>query len=113
MNAVPAPARRLSFRDDEFDLVFTADVLIRLLSTSVLVALEKIVHSSRRYVLFGKYFAERLTEVPYRDRDGALFKRDWDTLYTGRLPELRFVRTGFLPREQDWDDITWWLFEKP
>ena len=72
----------------------------------------EIVRCSRRYVLCGEYFAEETTEVPYRGQDGALFKRDYGALYQELFPELALVEQGFLGRDEGWDDVTWWLFER-
>ena len=73
----------------------------------------EIVRCSRRYVLCGEYFAEEPTEVPYRGQTGALFKRDYGaSLPASCFPELALVDQGFLGRDEGWDDVTWWLFER-
>jgi pseudaminic acid biosynthesis-associated methylase len=112
INAVHSPARHLPFRDGEFDLVYTTGVLIHLPPDTLPLAMSEIVRCSRRYVLCGEYYAEELTEVPYRGQEGALFKRDWGATYQQLFPELRLLRTGFLGSDQGWDDVTWWLFER-
>jgi hypothetical protein len=72
------------------------------------------VRCSSRYVLCGEYYAEELTEVPYRGQEGALFKQDYGALYQRLFPELELVDEGFLARgDGTWDDVTWWTFRKP
>ena len=108
-----ASATDLPWGDGSFDLVFTTGVLIHQSPDALEQVMREIVRVSGRYVLCGEYYAEELTEVPYRGQKGALFKRDFGGLYQELVPELRLVDEGFLPRgEGSWDDVTWWLFEK-
>jgi spore coat polysaccharide biosynthesis protein SpsF len=112
VNALWAPARELPFRDRWFDLVFTMGVLIHLPDSTLPIVMSEIVRCSRRYVLCGEYYSVETVEVPYRDQQGALFKRDYGRLYRELFPELRLVTEGFLGRDEGWDDVTYWLFEK-
>ena len=114
VNAVWSPARELPFRDRMFDLVFTTGVLIHQPVEALPIVMSEIVRCSRKYVLCGEYYADQLTEVPYRGHAGALWKRDFGGFYQQLFPELKLVRHGFLPKgEGSWDDVTWWMFEKP
>jgi pseudaminic acid biosynthesis-associated methylase len=112
INALVASGRDLPFRDAWFDLVFTMGVLIHIPPATLPIVMAEIVRCSRRYVLCGEYFSEEPAEVPYRGQTGALFKRDFGALYQELFPELEQVDTGFLGREQGWDDVTWWLFRR-
>jgi pseudaminic acid biosynthesis-associated methylase len=112
VNAIWGPARELPFRDRLFDLVFTMGVLIHQPESTLPLVMAEIVRCSRRYVLCGEYFSDETTEVSYRDQPGALFKRDYGHLYQELFPELRLVEKGFLSKEEGWDDVTYWLFEK-
>ena len=113
VNAIVTPARELPFRDAWFDLVFTMGVLIHQPETTLPLVMSEIVRCSRRYVLCGEYFAEEPVEVPYRGQRGALFKRDFGGLYLKLFPELELRARGFLGRDDGWDDVTCWVFEKP
>lgn len=112
VNAVWSPARRLPFRDAMFDLVFTMGVLIHQPQTTLPLVMAEMVRCSSRYVLCGEYYAPETTEVTYHDQAGALFKRDYGNLFQELVPELVLVDQGFFGRDEGWDDITWWLFEK-
>jgi pseudaminic acid biosynthesis-associated methylase len=108
-----AAARTLPFPDASFDLVFTMGVLIHQSPDDLDQVMAEIVRCSSRYVLCGEYYAEELTEVPYRGQDGALFKMDFGARYSDLFPQLRLVDRGFLPRAEGvWDDVTYWIFEK-
>jgi pseudaminic acid biosynthesis-associated methylase len=111
VNPVWSKARELPFRDGYFDLTFTTGVLIHQPPDTLPDVMSEIVRCSRRYVLAGEYFAEQLTEVPYRGHEGALFKADYGGMYLKRFPELKLVRKGHL-NDAVWDDVTWWLMEK-
>lgn len=114
VNAAWSPARELPFRDRWFDLVFTAGVLIHQPPEILPIVMSEVVRCSRRYVLCAEYYSERPTEVAYRGETGALFKRDFGGLYQELFPELRLLKSGFLPMDQGgWDEVTWWVFEKP
>lgn len=112
LNALWSPARELPFRDRWFDLVFTMGVLIHQPESTLPLVMSEIVRCSRRYVLCGEYYAEQTTEVPYRGQVGALFKRDYGRIYKELFPELELRKQGFLSRSDDWDDVTYWVFEK-
>lgn len=109
-----ASGRELPFASASFDLAFTMGVLIHQPSDQLGAVMAEIVRCSRRYVLCGEYYGEEEEEVPYRGETGALFRRDYGDLYQRDFPELELVDQGFLSRDQGtWDDVTWWLFEKP
>ena len=112
VNAVYSPARSLPFRDASFELTFSTGVLIHQPPDALPLVMNEIVRCSRRYVLCGEYFAEELTEVPYRGERGALYKRDWGALYQSLFPELRLLERRFEARGGGWDDVTFWLVEK-
>lgn len=113
VNAIWATARELPFRDRWFDLVFTMGVLIHQPEATLPLVMSELVRCARRYVLCGEYFAEATTEVPYRNQTGALFKRDYGRIYQELFPELQMRRQGILTQTDGFDDVTWWLFEKP
>lgn len=112
VNAIMSPGREIPFRDRWFDLVFTMGVLIHQPELTLPIVMSEVVRTSSRYVLCGEYFAETTTEVPYRGQPGALFKRDYGGLFTSMFPGLELMESGFLSRDEGWDDITWWLFER-
>lgn len=105
----------LPFEDASFDLVFTVTVLIHQDGDGLEAMMREVVRCSRRWILCGEYADDHEVEVPYRGQRDALFRRDYGGIYQRSFPELRLVDSGFLPREAStsWDDVTWWIFEKP
>lgn len=112
VGAVRGAGRDLPLRDRAVDLAFTMGVLMHQPEAMLPLVMSEVVRCSDRFVLVGEYYAEQTLEVPYRGHSGALFKRDYGALFTGRFPALDLVGTGFLSRETGWDDVTWWLFER-
>ncbi|MEY2426648.1 MAG: hypothetical protein QOI61_2220 [Actinomycetota bacterium] len=112
VNALWSPARDLPFRDAWFDLVFTMGVLIHQPEATLPLVMAEMVRTSRRWVLCGEYHAEETTEIAYRGVEGALFKRDYGAMFLELFPSLSLHDQGFLGRDDGWDDVTWWVFEK-
>jgi pseudaminic acid biosynthesis-associated methylase len=113
INTIRSSARQLPFRDGWFDLVFTTGVLIHQPPEIVPVVMTEIVRCARRYIVCGEYYAETLTDVPYRGQTGALWKQDFGKLYQQLFPALVLRKVGFLSRTQGgWDDVTYWVLEK-
>jgi spore coat polysaccharide biosynthesis protein SpsF len=113
INAVTAVARSLPFRDRFVDLAFTVGVLIHQPDSTLPLVLAEIVRCARRYVLWGEYHAETTEEVPYRGERGALYRRDYGSIYASLFPELRVRDEGFLGPDAGFDRVTWQLLERP
>ena len=99
----------LPFHDAQFDLVFTAGVLIHIPLGDLPRAMHEVYRCSRRYILAIEYFAEQETEIVYRGQAGLLWKRNFLEHYRTQFPNLSLLREGYL---EDWDRTTWWLLEK-
>lgn len=112
INVLCLPARQLCFRDAYFDLVFTAGVLIHQPESTLPLVMSEIVRCSRKYVLCLEYYALETVEIPYREQTGALFKRDYGTLYQNLFPELVLLEKGELGKNEGWDDVTYWVFSR-
>jgi pseudaminic acid biosynthesis-associated methylase len=110
--SVAATALGLPFGDRAFDLVFTVGVLIHQSPTALPAVMAEIVRCSRRFILCGEYYAAEPTEVPYRGQTAALFKRDFGDLYRQLFPRLALRKQVFMSRDDGWDDVTFWMFEK-
>jgi pseudaminic acid biosynthesis-associated methylase len=109
---VAAEGRRLPFRDASMDLVFTCGVLIHVHPEDLLDTCGEIVRVARRYVLCAEYFSPRPETIEYRGRTDLLFKRDFGGFYLDHWPGLRVVDYGFVWKRVEFDDLTWWLFER-
>jgi pseudaminic acid biosynthesis-associated methylase len=111
-HVVYSPARELVFRDRAFDLVASMGMLIHQPRENLPVVMNELVRCADRWVLCGEYYAAEPTEVHYRGQTGALFKEDYGARFLALFPQLRLVKQWSLTKEQGFDDVTAWLFER-
>lgn len=107
---VDAPAHRLPFPNDTFDLVFTVGVLIHVPPALFAESLWEIHRVSRRYVLAVEYDAPFPTPVDYRGVRAGIWKRPFGAEFQRRFPDLEWVAGG--RAAECFDGCKWWLFEK-
>jgi pseudaminic acid biosynthesis-associated methylase len=112
-HAARAQGERLPFRAAAFDLVFTCGVLIHVPPDDLAEVGAEIVRVSARYIVCAEYFSPRNEEIEYRGHRGLLFKRDFGGFFLDRWPKLKLLDYGFLWKRVEFDDLTWWVFEKP
>jgi hypothetical protein len=65
--------------------------------------------------LIGEYFNRTPVSIEYQEETDRLFKRDFGKLFMEHF-SVKLLDYGFLwghiYDKADFDDITWWLFEK-
>lgn len=100
----------------QFDLVFSQGVLIHVNPDDLHESMRRMYDLSSRYILIGEYFSRTPVMIKYRGEDNKLYKRDFGKLFLENF-ECKVKDYGFLwGHEFDsagFDDITYWLFEKP
>mgnify|MGYP001600761739 CR=1 FL=1 len=79
-----ASARALPFRDGEFDLTFTAGMLIHVAPEDLPTVMGEIVRASAHWILAVEYHDVVEVEVNYRGQDGLLWRRPFSKLYQER-----------------------------
>jgi pseudaminic acid cytidylyltransferase len=107
-----ASAGRLPFTDEQFDLVLSAGVLIHQPDESLGDVMAEMSRCSGRWILMAEYFAPSREEISYRGVDGALFRRDYGAMFADGHDGFVLRESGFIGRDEGWDDVTWWLFER-
>lgn len=109
-----AAAQDLPFADASIELVFTTGVLIHIHPDHMGAAVDEMHRVSGRWLLCAEYFSPRLESIEYRGREGFLFKRDFGRFFLERHPELVCRGYGFAwSADTSFDDVNWWVFEKP
>ena len=100
----------------QFGLVFTCGVLIHVNPNDLLQTMQRMYNLSSKYILVAEYFNRTPVSIDYRGATDKLFKMDFGRLFLENF-ECTLVDYGFLwGFEYDsagFDDITYWLFEKP
>jgi len=92
INLITGSAFDIPFKNDFFDLVFTAGVLIHISPNDIKNALLEIHRCSKKYIWGFEYFAESYTEVNYRGNDNLLWKTDFSKLYLDTFSNLELVK---------------------
>jgi pseudaminic acid biosynthesis-associated methylase len=107
-------ASSIPLNDGAIDLVFTSGVLIHIPPTVLPMTTDEICRVARRHVLCMEYFSHAPVAIPYRNRKGLLFKRDFGGYYLDRHRNLLVERYGFLWQRDfpNYDDLNWWLLRK-
>lgn len=100
-----------------YDLTFTMGVLIHIHPDNLLQNIEKVISSSKRYIVVGEYFNRTPVSLSYQGEEEKLFKCDFGKLILENFgDELVLLDYGFLwghiYDEGGFDDITWWVFER-
>ncbi len=88
--------------DDEYDLVYTAGVLIHINPNSLNSVISKITSLSKKFIFGFEYFSEILTEIRYRENSLTCWKQDFPSLYLKLFPELRInklKKIGYVDNE--------------
>ena len=92
INIIKGSAFDIPFKDNYFDLVFTAGVLIHVSPDDINIALDEIYRCSKRYVCGFEYFAQDYTKINYRGKNDLLWKTDFCRLYLDRFNDLKIVK---------------------
>lgn len=111
LNFVYASGFDLPFRDEYFDLVFTAGVLIHQSLDTVEAMMQEIIRVSGKYVLAMEYESQIFEEVPYRGLKEALYKGPWGDIYEKRYG-LKLLHKYKVSKEEGFDNVTAWLLGK-
>lgn len=91
----------------QFDLVFTAGVLIHVPPAEILRVMSQIKQVSRRWVLAIEYADRHEIEVSYRGELGLLWRRPYGALYEAM--NLKLIEEG---DAEGFDRCRWWLMER-
>lgn len=110
VRTLKASGHDLPFRDEYFDLIFTAGVLIHQHPDTVMEVMRHIARCSKKWVMCIEYEADEFEEIPYRGKNMSLFKGPYPTLY-GELG-LNLEQQGVLKMEMGFDNCSWSLFSK-
>lgn len=99
----------------QWDLTLIKGVLIHINPNMLPEVYDKLVASTRRYLMVAEYYNPVPVAIPYRGHSERLFKRDFAGEIMDRHPEMQLVDYGFAYRRDPnfpQDDITWFLMEK-
>lgn len=93
-----------------FDLTFTAGVLIHVAPADLERAMRIIIETSNRYVLAVEYADDQEVAVRYRGHSKRLWRRPFGSMY--ERMGLKLIKTVKVGKEHGFDDCTAWLMER-
>ena len=96
--------------EGQFDLVFTAGVLIHVPPDLIKEMMLGMIRVSGKYILVVEYESEAEEEIVYRGRKQALWKRPYGEMM--KALGVTEVKTGILEKKDGFDNCTYWLMEK-
>ena len=85
------------FKDNQFELVFTNNVLIHIAPRDLPRMLSEVHRVSRSRILGFEYFAPEIVEISYRGHQNLLWKADYSRLYRDWHPDLVVEREQRFP----------------
>lgn len=97
VNIIQGSAFDLPFKDGFFDLVFTNNVLIHISPNDIEKVINEMYRVSKTYIWGFEYFAEKYTEIPYRDHRDLLWKTDFAKEFLNRHSDLKPVHEQMHP----------------
>jgi pseudaminic acid biosynthesis-associated methylase len=109
---VQASALSLPYKDNYFDLIFTAGVLIHISPNDLPIALDEIHRCTKTYICGSEYYAPSRTEIDYRGHHELLWKMDYAQEYLARFSDLKLVREQRLPYQGSKNEDTMFLLGK-
>lgn len=112
INIIQGSLFDLPFKDNYFDLVFTADVLIHINPKDIKRALKEIYRVSKKYIWGQEYFSEKYEEIVYRGNRNCLWKTDFAKLYKKTFPKLKLLKEVKLPYQENNNLDAMFLFKK-
>ncbi len=92
INIIQASAFDLPFKDNYFDLVFTAGVLIHINPRDLKAVMKEIYRVSKKYIWGYEYFNENHEQIVYRGLKDRLWKADFAKIYQEIFPDLKLIK---------------------
>lgn len=92
INIIQASAFDIPFKDNYFDLVFTAGVLIHINPKNLKKIMGEIYRTSKKYIWGYEYYSPKHAAIDYRGNKSFLWKGDFAQLYLKYFPDLKLVK---------------------
>lgn len=92
IDIIQSSALDLPFKDNYFDLVFTAGLLIHILPSDIKKVMKEIYRVTRKYIWGFEYYAPSYTEIVYRRKKNILWKANFPKLYANFFKDLKLIK---------------------
>lgn len=104
-------AQNIPLSDNSVDMIFTCGVFIHIPPDELKQAYDEIYRVASKYIVCIEYFSDQPREIPYRGKNGLLWKQDFGKLwmeYPLNLIDYRF----YWKQVTGLDNVTCWIFQK-
>lgn len=92
INIIQGSAFDLPFKDNYFDLVFTAGVLIHINPKNLKKVMGEIYRTSNKYIWGYEYYNSKHIPINYRGNKNRLWKGDFAGIYRKFFPNLKLIK---------------------
>lgn len=92
INVIQGSAFDIPFKDNFFDLVYTAGVLIHISKDDVNKVISEMNRCSKKYIWGFEYYSNDSKEVSYRGNTNLLWKADFSGLFRKLFPDLNLLK---------------------
>lgn len=92
INIIHGSALEIPFKDNFFDMVYTAGVLIHISNTDVSKVMNEMYRCTKKFIWGFEYFSNESQEVSYRGNTNLLWKADFSGLFRKSFPELKLLK---------------------
>ena len=112
INIIAGSIFDIPFKDNYFDLVYTAGVLIHISPNDIKKAMREIYRASKKYIWGYEYFNEEYKAIKYRDNPDRLWKGNFVKMYRELFPDLVLVKEKMYPYIEGGNIDTMYLLKK-
>jgi pseudaminic acid biosynthesis-associated methylase len=92
INVIQGSAFDIPFKDNFFDLVYTAGVLIHISKDDVNKVISEMHRCSKKYIWGFEYYSNDAKEVSYRGNTNLLWKADFSEVFRKSFPDLKLLK---------------------
>jgi len=92
INIIQGSAFDIPFKDEYFDLVFTSGLLIHIAPSDTKIVIQEIYRCTKEYIWGFEYYADKYTEIVYREKKNLLWKANFPKLYTELFNDLELIK---------------------
>ena len=113
MDLIQGSLLDIPFKDNFFDLVFTAGVLIHINPNDLPKVIDEIYRVSNKYIWIYEYFSDECKEIDYRGNKGYAWKCNFLKEFMDRHPDLKLIKEKKVNYLKDDNVDIMFLLEKP
>ncbi len=116
INIIQGSGFDLPFKDNYFDLVYTAGVLIHIAPADHAKFMSEMVRCSKKYIWGFEYYNDEIKQLNYRGNEGYMWKTDFAAVFQKNFGNLELINKKKYPyisdREKGNEDVMFLLEKK-